>query len=133
MRHASLSQSVNTEPTSRSLRSVAEGLCALAPLGVIALYVLLALYSRAWMGHWPRYYEYLTVYDAPAFKWIGGAFLLWGALSLLFVPVLWAVLRWRAQSRTEAVRHVFAYIAAWTAFVLLAAADPYGFTSFLID
>ena len=124
---------MNTEPTSRFARSVAAGLCAFAPLGVIALYVLLALYSRARMGHWPRYSEYLTVYDAPAFKWIGAAFLLWGALSLLFAPVLWAVLIGRARSRTEAARQVIVYIATWTAFILLVAAHPYGFTSFLID
>jgi hypothetical protein len=108
-------------------------MCAFAPLGMIALYILLAVYCRAWMGHWPRYYEYLTVYDAPAFRLIGGAFLLSGAVSLLLAPVLWGVLTWRARPRPEAIRQFIVFIAAWFMFILLVVANPCGFTSFLID
>jgi hypothetical protein len=86
------------------------------------------------MGHWPRYHEYLTVFASPVFKIIGATFLLWGALSVLLAPVLWGALTWRARPGAKtAVRQVAVFIAGWLAFVLLVAADPYGFTSFLID
>jgi len=101
---------------------------------MLAFYVLLALYSRAWMGHWPRYYEYLTVFDSPLFRIIGGAFLLWGAVSLILAPVSWGVVAWRAwPGRRTAERQATVFVAAWILFILLVAADPYGFTSFLID
>jgi hypothetical protein len=47
---------------------------------------------------------------------------------------LWGALTWRARPGAKtAVRQVAVFIAGWLAFVLLVAADPYGFTSFLID
>jgi hypothetical protein len=125
---------MNTPRTCNSSRSAVAEICAWTPLGVIALYVLLALFSRACMGHWPRYHEYLTVFASPVFKIIGATFLVWGALSVLLAPVLWAALTWRARPGAKtAVRQVALFIAGWLAFVLLVAADPYGFTSFLID
>jgi hypothetical protein len=86
------------------------------------------------MGHWPRYHEYLTVYSSPAFPLIGAAFLVWGAASLLLVPVLWAVLTLRGRPGIKTViRQVAVFVAAWLLFVLLVVADPFGFSSFLID
>ena len=124
---------MSAAPTAGQYRSIAAEVCAFAPLGIIALYILLALFSRAWMGHWPRYYEYLTIWGAPAFRLIAAAFLLWVVISLLLAPLLWGVLALRARAKPDAVRHVLVYIGSWLIFILLVRADPFGFTSFLID
>ena len=99
-------------------------LCAFAPSGTTALYILLAVYSRVSTGHWPKYYEYLTVSHSPIFMLLGGAFLLSGALSLILAFVFWGRWRWWQAA---------VFIAAWVLLVALVMADPYGFTSFLID
>lgn len=124
---------MNAAPTPGLFRAIAAKICAFSPVGTLALYVLLAFYSRVSVGHWPRYYEYQTVYNSPTFRLLGVAFLLWGALSLLLAPILWGVLIWHPQARLQAVRQVVVYITAWLLFILIAAADPGGFTSFLVD
>jgi len=106
------------------LGSPVADICAFAPFGTATLFLLLATYSRLLMGHWPRYYEYLTVYDSPIFKLLGAAFLLSGALSLISGMVLWGRWRWWQAAL---------FIAAWVLLVALVMADPFGFTSFLID
>jgi len=98
--------------------------CAFAPSGTATLYILLATYSRLLMGHWPKYYEYLTVYDSPIFKLLGIAFLFSGALSLISGMVLWGRWRWWQAA---------VFITSWVLLVALVMADPCGFTSFLID
>jgi hypothetical protein len=76
------------------------------------------------MGHWPKYHEYLTAYNSTIFKLLAAAFLLSGTVSLIVGMALWG--RW--LKRQAAV-----YIATWFLLVALVMADPYGFTSFLID
>jgi hypothetical protein len=108
-------------PTSTTNDSVAGDICAFAPLGTAALYILLAVYCRTSMGHWPRYHEYLTAYDLPIFKPLGAAFLLSGALSIFSVALLWG--RWLTW-------HGAVFILGWVLLVALVVDDPYSFTSF---
>jgi hypothetical protein len=125
---------MSATPAFSSSRSAAAEVCAFAPLGVIALYGMLALYCRVWMGHWPRYYEYLAAFDSPISKIIGAAFLLWAIFSLLVAPVWWGALIWRTRPGLKpATRQAAIFIGSWLVFILLVIADPFGFTSFLID
>jgi hypothetical protein len=79
-------------------------ICAFAPFGTAILYVLLAAYSRLSMGHWPKYYEYLTVSHSPIFMLLGAAFLLSAVLSLISAFVFWGRWRWWQAA---------VFIAAW--------------------
>jgi hypothetical protein len=125
---------MDTAPTPRLFRSVATEICSFAPLGMTALYMLLAVYSRMWAGHWPRYHEYLEVFASPAFPFIGAIFLFSTAASLLLAPLLWGALTWRARPGFRTVtRQIAVFVAGWLIFILLVIANPYGFTSFLID
>ena len=111
-------------PTSTKEGSAVGDICAFAPLGTAALYILLAIYCRSSMGHWPRYHEYLTAYDLPVFKPIGAAFLLSGVVSVFSLLLLWGrLLAWQAV----------VFVLGWVLLTVLVVADPYGFTSFLID
>lgn len=113
----------NDSLDTRSSSGTAE-VCAFAPFGTVALYILLAAYSRISAGHWPNYGEYLTVAHSPIFMFLGIVFLLSGALSCISAFAFWGRWRWW---------QVAVFIAAWVLLVALVTADPYGFTSFLID
>lgn len=118
---SNLSKSDSTRAPSASAIT---DLCAFAPFVTTALYILIAAYSRISTGHWPKYYEYLTISRSPIFMFLGAAFLLSGALSLISAFVFWGRwLKWQAA----------VFIAAWILLVALVMADPCGFTSFLID
>ena len=109
-------------------------ICAISPVGTIALYILLALCARLVAGHWPSYGEYLAVFASPFFKMIGAQFILWGAASLLLAPLAWIVLTWRMRPGVRIIaRQILTFLGSWVVFVLLANADVFGFTSFLID
>jgi len=115
---------VSTTQTSGSQGSAADDIFAFAPFGTAALYVMMAVYSRAFMGHWPHYYEYPTVFHSPLFKLLGAAFLVSGLVSVISVALLWG--RWITWQAA-------AFVLGWVMLVALVMADPHGFTSFLID
>ena len=115
---------MSTTQPSESQGSAAADIFAFAPFGTAALYLIMAVYSRAFMGHWPRYYEYLTVFDSPIFKLLSAAFLLSGLVSVLSVALFWG--RWITWQAAL-------FVVGWVMLVALVMADPHGFTSFLID
>jgi hypothetical protein len=114
----------NDSPMNSPSGSASVGLSAFAPFGTTVLYILLAAYSRISAGHWPKYHEYLTVSHSPIFMLLGAAFLLSGVLSLVSAFVFWGRWRWWEAA---------VFLAAWVLLVALVMADPFGFTSFLID
>jgi len=86
--------------------------------------LVLAVYCRASMGHWPRYHEYLMAYDLPLFKLIGASFLFSGVVSVFSVGLLLG---------RPTIWQVAGFFAGWLLLLGLVTANPYGFTSFLID
>ena len=115
---------MSTTPRSESQGSAAADIFAFALFVSAAFYRSIAVCSRAFLGHWPRYYEYSAVYYSPIFKLLGAAFLLSVVVSVFSVALLWG--RWITW---QAAIFVF----GWVMLVALVVGNPHGFTDFLID